>query len=226
MKLKLKSFKFSKKITKEIIFVGFPASLMMLMLAIYFAFVNRFMAYFGVDYVAAAGIYMRIQSVATMPIVAVSIALLTLTGMFYGAKRYDLLKSMIMFAVKITVFFTIVVGAVLFIIPEAFTRIFTPNLEIIAITSAYLRIEIFSIPLFAISILINRALQGMGTGIPGFVVNLARFAIVAIPLSFVFIFVFNYGYLSVAAASLIGAFVASIISFVWLEMKLKGLNSG
>ncbi len=225
VKLSWKSFIPSKYIAKEIISVGFPASLMMILMSVYFAFVNRFMAHFSVNHVAAAGIAGRLQSVAGMPIVALGMAILTLSGMFYGAKRHDLLKGTILFAVKVSVAFTVLVGIILFSFPGIFAGIFTPNAGVIALVIPYLRIDIFAIPFFSISMVINRALQGMGFGLPGFIVNLVRFILISIPLAYLFIFILDYSYISVAVASVIGALTAAIISFAWLEMKIKGLNS-
>ena len=64
----------------------------------------------------------------------------------------------------------------------------------------------------------------MGFGLPGFVVNFARFIVITIPLSAVLIFTFGYGYLSVAVASVIGSIAAAIISFIWIGIKIRNLN--
>ena len=58
-------------------------------------------------------------------------------------------------------------------------------------------------------------MQGMGNGMPGFVVNLIRSLIIAVPLSYLFVFVLGYGYLSVAVAALIGNIAAAIVSIIW-----------
>ena len=224
IKLKFKLFKASKRIAKEIISVGFPASLMMVLMSLYFAFLNWFMAYFSVNHVAAIGIASRLEMFSTMPIVALGIALLTLSGMFYGAKRYDLLKEIVMFTSKITMVFTALMGILLFIFVGPLTLIFTKSPELIAITSAFVRIEVFAFPFFSVSMIINRALHGMGFGLPGFVVNFARFIVITIPLSAVLIFTFGYGYLSVAVASVIGSIAAAIISFIWIGIKIRNLN--
>ena len=120
LKIGLKSFKFSFPIIRDIFKVGAPATLMMLLLSVYMMFINRFMAHFGVNYVAAFGIASRLESVAVMPLVAFSMALMTLVGMFFGAKRHDLVKSIIKYGMKMAIIFTSSIGIIFFIFPSLF----------------------------------------------------------------------------------------------------------
>jgi len=220
----LKCFKFSFTIIKQIFSVGAPASFMMLLMSVYVIFINRFMAYFGTNYVASFGIASRLETVATMPIVALSMAMLTLIGMFHGAKRFDLIKRIAPYGIKIGVAFTSALGIIFFMLPSLFLRIFTPDPVLLDIGSAYLRIDVFTFPLMAVSILASRILQGMGLGLPGFVINLIRVFIFAIPLAYLFVFILGYGYLSIAIAMVIGGIASSITAIVWLRSDLKALN--
>jgi putative MATE family efflux protein len=101
LKVRFHSFRFSFPIFREIFRVGAPASLMMLTMSIYVMFLNGFMAHFGTDYVAAFGLATRLESFVSLPIFALSISLLTLVGMFYGAKRSDLVKSISWYGIGI-----------------------------------------------------------------------------------------------------------------------------
>ncbi len=220
----LKCFRFSFSLVKQIFSVGVPASFMMLLLSFYMMFVNRFMAHFGVDYVASFGIVSRLETVAIMPIVALSMATITLVGMFFGAKRFDLLKEISWYGLKISVIFTSLIGIIFFLLPSLFLRIFTPDTVLLGLSIPYLKINAFTFPLMAVSILISRILQGMGYGLPGFVINLVRLFVFAVPLAYLFVFVLGYGYLSVVVASVIGGIVASIISIFWLRFRLNSLR--
>jgi len=220
----LKCFGFSFPLVKQIFAVGAPASFMMLLMSFYMMFINRFMAYFGVDYVASFGIVSRLETVAIMPIVAMSMAIITLVGMFFGAKRFDLLEEISWYGLKIAVVFTSAIGLVFFIFPSLFLRIFTPDEALLGIGSAYLRINIFTFPLMAISMLTSRILQGMGYGLPGFIINFVRVFIFAVPLAYLFVFILGYGYLSIAVAMVIGGIASSITAVIWLRMRLNALS--
>jgi putative MATE family efflux protein len=219
--IRRKAFNFSWFILKEIIRIGMPASLMMLIMSVYIIFLNKIMIHFGVEYVAAFGIVSRLESVAVMPVVAISLSTMTLVGMFFGAKRYDLVRNIAWFSARMGALIASSVGVVFFIFPRMFLRIFTPSAELLNIGAPYLRLDVFTFPLMAFSIIISRIMQGMGFGLPGLVINTVRIFFVAIPLAYVMVFVFGFGYLSVAGAMILGGIAANIIAFSWLEAKFR-----
>lgn len=222
--LKIKSFSFSTWIIKNIFFIGAPASVLMLLFSIYFSVINYFMAHFSNAHVAAVGIAFRIENVAVMPVVGGSIALLTLTGIFYGARRHDLLREIIFYALKVGVTFAALGSLIFFIFPRIFVRIFTADPQLIALASNYLRVNLFILPFLAIATLINRSMQGLGLGYPGLIINLIRVIVTAIPLAYIFVFVFNFSYLTVALADVIGGFIAAVVAVIWITLKLKKLH--
>jgi len=224
LQLNFRAFKFSKRIAKEIFVVGLPATIMMLLMSVYFMFINRLMANFDIETVAAFGVVSRLDSVAVMPVVGFSAALMTLVAMFYGAKRYDLLKSTAWYAIRTMMIFTIVVGIIFFIIPNIFLMLFTDDPRLLSLGTKFLRIQIFSYPFMVITMMIGRTMQGLGLGLPGLVINSLRMILVAVPISYIFVYIFGYGYLSVAVASIIAAVVAAITAIIWLEAKIKKLH--
>ena len=224
LKIRLRSFRFSFSLCREICRVGAPASLMMLVLSIYVMFLNRFMAHFGTDYVASFGLATRLESFVSLPIFALSISLITLVGMFLGAKKFDLLKSITWYGLKIGVISTSLLGVIFYIAPAFFLRIFTHEVRLLMIGSAYLRIDVFTFPLMTISMLTSRVLQGMGYGLPGLVINVVRIFIVALPAAYIFVFVLGYGFLSIAWAMVLGGVTASLIAIFWLVAKFRSLG--
>jgi Na+-driven multidrug efflux pump len=179
------------------------------------------MAHFGTEEVASLAIVFRLENVATMPVMGLSIALVTLVGMFYGAKRFDLLKGIIYYAMKIGLLYTSFMGAIFFMIPHPFFRIFTPYENLLSLGSAYMRINVFTFPLMVVAMIVSRAMQGMGYGLPGLIINVFRVILVAIPAGYIFVYVLGYGYLSVGIAAVSGGVVSNIIGLIWLRIKLK-----
>jgi Na+-driven multidrug efflux pump len=196
---------------------------MMLTMSVYVMFLNRYMAHFGTDYVAAFGLATRLESFVSLPIFALSISLLTLVGMFYGAKRYDLLRSISWYGIGIGVLAAGGIGVVFYALPGAFLRIFTGERLILMIGSAYLRVDVLTFPTMAVAMILSRILQGMGYGLPRFIINVVRIFVVAVPLAYVFVFVLGYGFLSVAWAMVAGGVTASVLAFTWLGLKFRSL---
>jgi putative MATE family efflux protein len=224
VRLSWSSFKFRWKTVKEITDVGAPAAATMLLLSVYVIFINRFMAHYGTDYVAAFGIASRWESMATMPIMAFSIALMTLVAMFYGAKRYDLLKSIVWYGIRISAAITSAFGILFFIFPTIFMRIFTPDPVLISLSAQYLRLDVFTFPIVAITVVISRVMQGLGRGMPGLILNLLRVVFVAVPLAALFVYVFHLSFIWIAVAMICGGIVSSIAALIWLNSTFKKLH--
>ncbi|MBW1645898.1 MAG: MATE family efflux transporter [Deltaproteobacteria bacterium] len=217
-------FTWKPGIIGEIFRVGVPASLTMLLMSFYIMVINRLMAHFGINYVAAFGMVYRLESVVIMPLVASAISLLTITGMFYGAGDYPLVRRIIRFGMAVNISYALGISLLFFCLPTFFLRVFTPDARLLELGGAYLRIEVFTFPLAAVNITTNRALQGLGRGVPGITINFVRIFVVAIPLAYVFVFLCRFSYLSIAAAMVAGGLAANLTALTWLKIVFTGLR--
>jgi len=221
LKVDFRRFRFSFSLCREICRVGAPASLMMLIMSVYVMFLNRFMAHFGTNHVAAFGLATRLESLPGMLIVGISVSLLTLVGMFYGARQLPMVKSISWYGLRIGVAMTGLIGAVFFIAPALFLRIFTDERQILALGASYLRIDVLTFPMMSVSMIVSRVLQGLGLGVPGLVINLVRIFVVAVPLAYLFVYILGYGFLSIAWAMVLGGTASNILALLWLRSTFK-----
>lgn len=219
--LSLKKFKYSSSIIKEIFEVGFPSTLMMLTISFYVVFLNRAMAHFSVEHVAAFGVVSRLETVVTLPVFGLSIGAMTLAGMFFGAKKYKLLKDVSKFSLWLGVGTSIIIGFFFFLFARVFLRFFTSDASVIAVGVPYMMLDALTFPTMAVAMIASRVMQAMGYGLPGFVINAVRVFVVAIPLAYFFVFVMGYGYLSIAIAMIMGGIASNIVSLVWLKRVFK-----
>jgi putative MATE family efflux protein len=224
LKINFKIFKLNKEIIKDIMYVGFPASLMMLIISIYVIFINRYMIHFSYKHVAAFGIASRIDSIAMLPIVGLGIALITLVGMFYGAKRLDLVKEISWFSLKVGIIFSIIMAFIFLFLLKPIYLIFTNDAEVIKFGIEYMKINLITFPFMAIGMMISRIMQGLGLGKPGLIINIIRTFFLAIPLSYIFIFILGYDHVSIAWAGVIGGLISSIVAIIWLIYEFKKIK--
>lgn len=224
LRIKWRYFNFSWNLIKKIFNVGMPATITLLLGSVALIATNKFMSHFGTEYVASFGICSRLESVVTMPIVGFSMAMLTLVGMFFGAKRFDLLKEISWYSIRICLLITVIGGILIFTFPNIFLRIFTNDQTLLGLGSAFIRIDVFLFPLMGISLIISRIMQGMGFGIPGLIINLIRVVFVSIPLAILFVYFFDLGYLSVPFSWVIGALTAVIVAIIWLRKELEKVH--
>lgn len=224
LRIKWKYFNFSFDLIKKIFNVGMPATITLLLGSVALIATNKFMSHFGTEYVASFGICSRLESVVTMPIVGFSMAMLTLVGMFFGAKRFDLLKMISLYSIKICLFITVIGGILIFIFPNLFLRIFTDDANLLGLGAAFIRIDVFLFPLMGISLIVSRIMQGMGFGMPGLIINLIRVIFVSIPLAILLVYVFDFSYLSVPFSWVIGALTSVIVALIWLRAELEKVH--
>lgn len=226
LQLNFKCFKFSKKIMKEIISVGFPSTLMIMIISFYVIFLNRAMAHFSIENVAAFGIISRLESVSTLPIYGLSIGTMTLAGMFFGAKKYKKLREISWFATKVGIAVSSLIGIIFFVFPKYLLMIFTNDKAVIDAAIPLLKLDVFTFPTMAVMMILSRVLQSMGHGMPGLIINLVRVFAIAIPLSYLFVFILDFGYLSIAVAMIISGVISALMGMWWLNWYFGKLKTG
>ena len=82
-----------------------------------------------------------------IPIIALSSSLVTMIGMFYGAKRHDLIKSTINYAMRWAIKISLVFGAIFFLFSPFLLSIFTKDQKVISEGIKFFNIVSFSYPL-------------------------------------------------------------------------------
>lgn len=218
---KLKDFSYTPEILKRIIMVGFPASLSMIIMSVGGVVFNLILVSFSPNAVAAYQVGGRLDFLALLPIFSIATGLMTLVGMFYGARRFNLLASIIRYGQLQAVLITSIIGALYFFFAEAIIPIFTDSEEIIEIATTYLRMIVFAMPVIAFGITSNRTMQGMGHSIPMLVTTTLRVIGISAPLALIFTKVLNKPLEFVWVAMIISSLISSSIAYIWMNNLLK-----
>ena len=192
LRFRLRDFSPSSFIIKDIIKVGLPASLSMVIMSIGQLVFNKILVHFSTDAVAAYQIAGRIDMVVFLPMMAIAYGLTTLVGMFFGAKRMGRLRHIIYYGLSRSFMIAVVTSSVIYIAAPKLVTLFT-HVEFIQETAVtYLRLMAMVYPVIAIALPTGRILQGFGLGFPTLVITLIRVLIVATPLSWFFIYIGIY----------------------------------
>ena len=223
VRVKKSSFHLSKSIITDTLKVGIPAMLMQTLLSVYVILINKFMAHYGTDFVAAFGLGSRIESFATLPFFGLSVGMLTLSGIFYGAKKKKELRSFIWYSLKVISGLACLMGVIFFFVSNYIFLIFTNDVTLLKLAEQYLRIDVITFPLMAIGFGIARIVQGMDDGVAGFVITVTRVLIVFVPVAYLFTFVLGYSFLGIAWSMVIGGIVSNIVAVIYLRRKLRYL---
>jgi len=211
-------------VLRDILKVGVPASMTMMIMSIGGMCFHRILSIYGSDAVAAYGLGGRVDMVIILPFIGISTALLSLVGMYHGASRGDLVNRIAAYAIKRTFFASVVFSCLVYLFPDALLRVFTHDPSVIDIGRTYLRYIVFAYPMIAFSMNSGRILQGLGYGLPSLVITSTRVLLVGVPLAYLFTRVLGMSLDSVWVAILLSGCVATLISFVWLRTVLRSLS--
>jgi putative MATE family efflux protein len=212
-------------VLRDILKVGIPASLTMMIMSIGGMCFHRILSIYGSHAVAAYGLGGRVDTVIILPFIGVSTALLSLVGMYYGASRGDLVNRIATYAIKRTLLASVVFGCLVYLFPEVLLRVFTDDPSVIAIGKTYLRYIVFAYPMIAFGMNSGRILQGLGLGLPSLVITSTRVLLVSVPLAYLATRVLGMGISSVWIAILISGCISTLVSFVWLRTSLGSISS-
>lgn len=216
-----RQFRFSPDITKEVLRIGVPASLSMIIMSSGSALFNFILVHFSPTAVAGYQVGGRLDQLYFLPIMSIAGGLVTLVGMFYGAKRMDLITDIIKYGMSRAVLIGIVSGIIFYIIAPWVFPIFSPDKEIQRIATHYIRVMAFFYPLISIGMTSGRSMQGLGSGLPQLIITSIRVAIVSGPLAYVFVFLMDKPIEWVWYSFGISIVCAATTSLTWLRHRLR-----
>ena len=223
IRFRMRDFSPSIFIIKDIIRVGLPSSMSMIIMAFGQLVFNRILVRFSTDAVAAYQVGGRMDMVIFLPIMAIASALTTLVGMFFGAKEIEKIKFIAKYGIIRSMMVTGVLSIILYILAPLVVKNFTLDVGIQSIAVTYLRFICLIYPLIAIGMTVGRILQGLGKGLPMLVITSIRILALSAPLALYFIMVLNKSIEWVWYAMIISTIVSVAISLIWLKSAFKDL---
>ena len=224
IKFKLKDFSLSTYIIVDIIKVGIPVSMSMVIMAIGQLVFNRLLVNYSTNAVAAYQIGGRIDMLVFLPIFGIASALTTIVGMFYGANEINKIRVISWYGIKSSLIITSICSAILYIFAPIVISIFTADSIIQKISIDYLRIISLLFPFISIGLTIGRILQGLGQGMPSLIITTIRVIGVAGPLAYYFTFIQNRPVEWIWYSMFISGIFATIISIAWVTNTFRKLS--
>ena len=224
IRFKLKDFSPSSFIIYDIINVGIPVSMSMVVMAIGQLVFNRLLVNYSTNAVAAYQIGGRIDMLVFLPIFGIASALTTMVGMFYGGNEINKIKFISRYGVRSSLIITSICSALLYIFAPPVISIFTSDYTIQKISIDYLRIISLLFPFISIGLTIGRILQGLGQGMPSLIITTIRVIGVAGPLAYYFTFIQDKPVEWIWYSMFISGIFATIISIVWVTITFKKLS--
>ena len=225
----LKNFKFDAKLTKDILKVGIPSALDMLIMAIAMSIYLIIIAMIGGDYgIATFTTGQRLYLFAIMPLTAIGSAVIAVAGSSYGARNGDYLSRTHKFGAKFGLALGTVITLILVIFATPLATIFayTPETaNLVPGIAEYLQLVCPCLILTGIGIPSSFFYQGIGKGTYSLMFTILREILFVVPLISIFVFVLGWGLVGIWLGLCIGRAIASILNYAFARYEIKRIRA-
>lgn len=224
----LGEFKFDSSIAKDILKVGIPASMDMLVMSIamslYMIFISSIAGEFGIASFTSG---QRLYLFAIMPLTAIGTAVTAVVGSSFGAKNGEYISRAHKFGAKFGIIFGTCVTLILVVFATQLSTIFAYTAEtahLVPEITRYLQIACLSLPLTGAGMASTFFYQGIGKGTISLSWTIIREVIFTVGATFFFGIYLGWGLIGIWAGLAIGRAVASILNYLYARYTIKGIR--
>ncbi len=170
---------------KRVLGIGIPASFGNAVNPVGIAIVTSIVAAFGSVVVAGFGVATRIESLAVIPMLALSSAIGPFTGQNWGAGKCDRVSEALKFSYCVCAVWAGILAVFFWVAAEPIVRIFSQEAEVVSAATTYLAIVPISLWGYGIVIITAGAFNALGRSHYGLGLYLVRSAALYVPFAFV-----------------------------------------
>jgi len=215
--IKFRGFRFRKAILSEILKVGIPASFQQMTMSIAMLSLNLIAVKAGgTDGVAIFTTGWRVVMFATLPLLGIATAVVSVTGAAFGGKAFKKLDSGYIYAIKIGVVIELVMAVIIFILAPQIAWLFTFTQESVRLRADlinFLRIMCIFFPAVSPGMLSSAMFQGTGKGSYSLAVTFIRTILLAVPLAYCFAVILDLQLTGLWWGVVLGNSLGGIIAF-------------
>ena len=220
LKIDMSHFGLSPAIVSEISSLGSVTLARQAVVSITYLFMNNILFDIGGETsVTAYAIVGRMLMFAMFPVLGITQGFLPIAGYNYGAQNYNRVRETIIIAIKYATLLATCIFIILMIFPEAITRMFTTNMDVIQQTPYAMRWVFAATPIIAVQLIGAAYFQSIGKAIPALLLTLTRQGFFFIPL--ILILPKFYGELGVWISFPISDVLSTIVTAYFLNREVK-----
>ena len=212
---------------KDILVVGIPASLEQLVLSVLTIFVNFMLTMVsGPMAVAVYTAGWRIINIGMLPAIGVGTAAISVAGVAFGAKKYENLRVVARYAVKVALIASIIVCVILMVFSNQIAFIFSysqSSSKLAPMIAGFLQIMSLFILYVPFGASAGNVFQGVGKGTISFFLTTFREFILVLIFAYLLGFTFNMGEFGIYCGMLLGGGIGSLICYACIELYINKL---
>ena len=197
---------------REILVIGFPASITNLMQSFAMMLTNRFLLPYGTENVAALGIALKVNMIVMLIMVGFAFGAQPLLGYNYGAGNRDRLREILKFDVLVQLVFSGVMTVLFLWLAPHIIRIFMSDAGVVQAGSRILRCMVLTMPLMGIILVCTTLFQATGKAMPAFLLSISRQGVALLLCMVVLSWLFGfYGVILAQAAADAVSFLLALV---------------
>jgi putative MATE family efflux protein len=221
-------FHFDRQIIKDILAVGLPASVMQLSMSVMLFIMNIVVEHVrGTDGVAIFSAGWSVATMASMPLLGMATAVVSVTGAAYGSCEYHKLDVAHIYALKIGIIIETSIAIATFIFAPFITIAFTQSADMAPLANditTFLRTICIFYPATAFGMLSSSVFQGVGKGLYSLIVTVLRTIILTAPLAWLFAVILGWGLTGAWWGLVTANIIGGTVTFTWSKLYVKKLN--
>lgn len=164
--------------------IGVPVTFNMALPSFLITALNTILTAFSGTYVLVLGVYYKLQTFLYLPANGIIQGIRPLIGYNYGARENERVKQICRFALTLIICIMIVRTGLCEFLPGQLMGLFTNNPDTLAAGVTALRTICLGFVVSSVSVTFSGTLEGLGKGMPSFVISLLRYVVIIIPAAF------------------------------------------
>lgn len=197
-----------KKDIKKILTIGLPSVTTNIINPISTVIIIKIVAFEGFTAVAGYGVGAKLEALAVLFSISLSIAMVPFVSINHGAKNYQRINHALKYAIKLIFYIQLIIYLVLFLLAENIAHWFSDDHAVIDIIILYLKIIPGSYCFIGIISIILSALNSIDHAKYSTLINIIRFFVLTIPCAYL------GQYLYGITGILVGIVLAKVFAFV------------
>jgi putative MATE family efflux protein len=210
--LDFRNFMYNLGFIRKILSVGVPSALSNITMSAGMFLLTVIVGLFGIDALAAYGIGFRLDAIAVLPSMGVSIAVISIVGQSLGAGKIDRAKSVTLKAGIMSSVFMTLIGLLFYVFAPQIISIFNSEPGVVEHGISFLRIIPLSYIVVGIAICISSAFIGSGKAILALLVTILRVVIFSVPAAY--LLSRSYGVPGIWWGIVLGSFLGFAVSML------------
>ena len=225
----LKNFRYSKKITIDIIKVGIPTSLQLINNAFFAAVFSALLTFIsGTDSVAVYSTGWKVVTIGTTPLLAIGTALVSVIAANYGARNYRNIQIAHRYSMKISIVIAVAVMLLTIVFASQIASLFSYSANSARLSGQltdFLSWIVLYYPTMAVGVASTYVFQGVGRGITSMFQTIMRETGFTIFFAVLLGVILDFGVWGAWMGIVLGEAVSNNITLLWANLYIKKLIS-